>query len=147
MLGRGRQWTVHRLVLEAFVGPCPDGHQCGHDNGVPSDNRVANLAWVTPRVNTLDKHRHGTMPMGDRHPARVHPERLARGDRTGSRLYPERYPHGEDYSTAKLTNELVIAIRAEWAGGATQTALAAKYGVGRSTIGRVVRRVHWKHVQ
>jgi HNH endonuclease/NUMOD4 motif len=37
---RGKlQLRVHRLVLEAFVGPCPPGQECRHLNGNPSDNR------------------------------------------------------------------------------------------------------------
>lgn len=53
---------VHRLVLEAFVGPCPDGMECCHNNSVPSDNRLANLRWDTPSENQLDKRRHGRLP-------------------------------------------------------------------------------------
>ena len=50
---------VHRLVLETFVGPCPDGMETRHLNGDPSDNRLANLAWGTPKENHTDKVRHG----------------------------------------------------------------------------------------
>jgi hypothetical protein len=56
-------WTprfVHHLVLEAFVGPCPDGHVCRHLNGDPADNRTANLAWGTHSENGLDSVVHGT---------------------------------------------------------------------------------------
>ena len=30
---------VHRLVLEGFVGPCPDGMQACHNNGIRTDTR------------------------------------------------------------------------------------------------------------
>jgi HNH endonuclease/NUMOD4 motif len=43
---------VHRLVLEAFVGPPPCESADGtHQNDNPSDNRLANLAWETKPKN------------------------------------------------------------------------------------------------
>lgn len=51
---------VHRLVLEAFVGPCPDGLQCCHNDGDATNNRLENLRWDTPSSNMYDKVRHGT---------------------------------------------------------------------------------------
>lgn len=64
MLARGgRRITglIHRLVLEAFVGPCPEGMECCHGNGVPADNRLENLRWDTKAANEADKRRHGTI--------------------------------------------------------------------------------------
>lgn len=43
--------SVHRLVLEAFVGECPEGHQANHKDGNKSYNYVINLEWVTPSKN------------------------------------------------------------------------------------------------
>jgi hypothetical protein len=65
---RGRQHTrsVHRLVLEAFVGPCPPGMEGCHNNGDGSDNRLENLRWDTHAANMQDAIRHGTFvrPLG-----------------------------------------------------------------------------------
>jgi hypothetical protein len=49
---------VHRLVLDAFVGPCPDGMECRHLNGVKADCRLSNLAWGTRKENIEDRVRH-----------------------------------------------------------------------------------------
>ena len=46
--------TVHRLVLEAFVGPCPPGMEACHNNDIPSDNRLENLRWDTKSRNAFD---------------------------------------------------------------------------------------------
>lgn len=51
---------VHHLVLEAFVGPRPDGMECCHNNGDPSDNRLENLRWDTSSSNKRDQLAHGT---------------------------------------------------------------------------------------
>jgi hypothetical protein len=43
---------VHRLVLEAFVGPPPfPGADGAHQNEKRSDNRLTNLSWETKRKN------------------------------------------------------------------------------------------------
>jgi hypothetical protein len=59
-LGRGHYKTVHRLVLESFVGPCPGGLEACHSNGDRHDNRLNNLRWDTRSANNLDKNAHGT---------------------------------------------------------------------------------------
>lgn len=57
---------VHRLVLEAFRGPCPEGMECSHINGHSRDNRLSNLEWTTPAINLSMRRIHGTMPLGER---------------------------------------------------------------------------------
>ena len=58
--GRKLYVPIHRLMLETFVGPRPDGHVCRHLNGVRDDNRIENLAWGTPKENFDDMRRHGS---------------------------------------------------------------------------------------
>lgn len=52
--------AVHRAVLEAFVGPCPDGMEACHRDGNPANNSVENLYWGTRASNVADSLRHGT---------------------------------------------------------------------------------------
>jgi hypothetical protein len=51
--------TVHSLVLEAFVGPCPPGMMARHINDNPTDNRLENLCWGTRSENSYDAVRNG----------------------------------------------------------------------------------------
>lgn len=50
---------VHRMVLEAFVGPCPEGMEALHKNDIQSDNRLENLRWGTHKENCVDRSIHG----------------------------------------------------------------------------------------
>ena len=54
----GIQGYVHRLVLEAFVGPAPDGMEACHNDGDPTNNRLDNLRWDTRSANNTDAVRH-----------------------------------------------------------------------------------------
>lgn len=105
--------TVHSLVLEAFVGPRPAGQLACHGNDDPSDNRKTNLKWGTPLDNAADAIRNG------------------------------RQLRGEDGGNAKLTATQVTAIRKEFVTGASYAVLAVKYGVGRTTIARIIKHHTW----
>ena len=51
---------VHRLVLEAFRGTCPPGHECCHWDGNPQNNHLSNLRWGTSSENKMDNIRNNT---------------------------------------------------------------------------------------
>lgn len=50
------QAQVHRLVLEAFVGPAPDGYDGCHADGDPTNNALENLRWA-PRAENIEDYR------------------------------------------------------------------------------------------
>ena len=115
-LGAKRYKTVrlHRLVLEAFVGPCPAGMEVCHNDGDPTNNRLSNLRCDTHRNNMLDMHGHGT---------RVNP--------------PVHY--GVDHHNATLTFGEVQEIRAAYTGRRGDfTRLGRQFGVSGQTIKRIV---------
>jgi HNH endonuclease/NUMOD4 motif len=58
--GRSVTRKVHRIVAEAFIGPCPEGQQVRHVDGVKVNVAASNLAYGTPSENMLDQVRHGT---------------------------------------------------------------------------------------
>jgi hypothetical protein len=59
-----RQYGAH-LVLLTFVGPCPDGMECCHNDGNPSNDSKGNLRWDTYEANEADKRLHGTYLYGE----------------------------------------------------------------------------------
>jgi hypothetical protein len=109
---------VHRLVAAAFIGPRPAGYEVNHKDGNPSHNAVSNLEYTTPSENV----RHSFREL-DRVPA-----------------------HGEKHGSSVLTDELVLALRAERAQGTTSAALARKIGVDPSTVQRAVNGTTWRHL-
>jgi hypothetical protein len=58
--GKRKQYSVHRLIAETFLGQCPNAMECCHNNGVTTDNKIENLRWDTPKNNHADKIKHGT---------------------------------------------------------------------------------------
>lgn len=64
--GVGKTMYAHRIVLEAFVGPCPDGMETCHKDGDPTNNKLDNLRWDTSSENNLDQVRIGTHGMKGR---------------------------------------------------------------------------------
>lgn len=112
---------VHRLVLETFVGPCPEGMECCHDNGIRTDNRLENLRWDTRKNNHKDAMRHGTHPC-------LHRE-------------------GEASPNAKLKEKDVRMIIYMYRTGLfLQREIAKVYNVSRTTIENIIIRKKWKHI-
>ena len=66
--GKPSALLVHRLVLEAFVGPCPEGQEGCHGPNGRTDNSLKNLSWGTREKNNgEDKLRDGSDIRGEKH--------------------------------------------------------------------------------
>lgn len=110
---------VSRAVLEAFVGPCPEGMECRHLDGNAHNNRLDNLKWGTPLENAADKSRHGR----------------------------QCHMKGETNGFHKLDEEEILAIRERYAkGGVTYRDLAEEYNIAPSNVRFIVKRLTWKHL-
>ncbi len=108
---------VHRLVLEAFVGPCPKGMEACHGDGCRTNNFLSNLRWDTRAGNVRDTIQHGT------------------------------YKRGEKQWQAKVTEELVRQIRFEYdTGQGGLSSLGRKHGLHHSSIWYIVTRRTWRHI-
>lgn len=104
---RGKSFFVHRLVLTAFVGPCPDGMQCCHNDGNPANNVLSNLRWDTPKANSADAARHGVTPRGSKHwKSRLTEEAVAE-----IRRAPASVPSGEIAQRFGVSSSAVQRVR------------------------------------
>lgn len=65
--GKPKTHKEHHLVLNTFVGPCPEGMETRHLDGDPSNNRVSNLAWGTSAEQMEDIVKHGNRRTGPDH--------------------------------------------------------------------------------
>lgn len=116
-----RTCTVHSLVLRSFAGEPPEGMEACHGPAGKLDNRLVNLRWDTKAANMADKHRDGTAGV------------------VGHK--------GVDNPRARLAEADVREIRRFYvAGGWSQSALAARFGVGKTTIAAILQRRTWREV-
>lgn len=119
-LGRGARSDgvayAHIVSWEFANGPVPDGLCVCH--------RCDNPPCVNPRHLFLGTHRENSADMKNK----------------------DRHARGSRHSNAKLNEESVKIIRAEYESGRTQQDLADQYGVSRRLIGCIVHRVKWVHV-
>lgn len=113
MNGKTEFHYIHRLVLQTFVGPCPDEMECCHWDGNPTNNHVSNLRWDTHKNNGADSIRCGALP------------------------------RGENHHNSKLTEIDVQFVRHWLRRGYTQTLIAEKFGVSRRSIGDIKNKILW----
>lgn len=60
-----KRYKIARLVLAAFIGPCPKGMESCHNNGNKRNDKLENLRWDTRQANAQDKIIHGTTTRGE----------------------------------------------------------------------------------
>ena len=99
--GESNHRLIHQMVLEAFVGKCPDEMECRHYDGNSTNNRLENLSWGTHEQNEGDKKRHGTVPRGERNGNYTHPERRPKGEQNGTRQTHSRSSFGGPKDTCQ----------------------------------------------
>lgn len=115
--GQGYSRPIHRLMLETFIGPRPDGLECRHLNGNKQDNRLSNLCWGTRSENEKDKVRHGTANLGER--------------------------HGQSKLSEQNVRMIIYMYRT---GLFLQREIAEIYNISISIISRIVNKQIWKHL-
>jgi hypothetical protein len=116
--GKRKRFYIHRLIAEAFFGPCPSGMVCCHKDGNPSNNCVSNLRWGTSKSNSSEMVQHG---------------------RAG------RY-RGNIHHKTKLTDHEVRLVRKLRETGETYAAIAKRINLSVSSVCMICTRKRWKHV-
>ncbi|OKH70800.1 hypothetical protein EB72_24710 [Mycobacterium sp. SWH-M1] len=95
--GAGDRRLVHRMVLEAFHGPCPPGMVAAHWDDDPRNNAIGNLRWATPSENAYDAVRNGSHHFANKthcpqgHPYDAANTRVYRGRRYCKSCQNERH--------------------------------------------------------
>lgn len=54
--GATKTYTIHRLVMLAFVGERPEGTEICHNDSDPTNNRLDNLRYATRSSNNIDRY-------------------------------------------------------------------------------------------
>lgn len=117
MPGIRREVVVSVLVLEAFVGPRPNGMQaCHFPDRDRANNRVGNLRWDTPKNNIADMALHGTVLVGERN------------------------------HKAKLTADQVREMRSMRESGLSHRQLSEIFGVSKHQVQLIVNGRNWSHL-
>lgn len=111
--GKVNRELGHRLVAEAFFGPCPKGYYVLHGDNNPKNNRVSNLRYGTPTDNCSDKLMHGTQPTGEQIPWH------------------------------KLKENQIVEIRCRRADGEKLADIAADYGISGVYVWHICTGLKW----
>lgn len=116
--GKAKRYTkVHTLILEMFIGPCPEKMEACHIDGNKLNNRSDNLRWDTHKNNIADRTKHGT---------------VARGSRSGqSKLKEEDMP------------EILLRIQQ----GESYESIANRFGVTVHPVWSIARNRSWRHLE
>ena len=114
--GKHYSIKIHKMVLEAFVGPCPSGLEARHGPNGNLDNSLVNLSYGTQLQNMADRVRDGTAP---------------RGEKCGA---------------AKLTEEAVRSILTDLSMGISLSIIANRHRVSKTTIYDIRAGRTWWHL-
>lgn len=116
--GHTEKAYLHRLICEAYHGPCPVGMECRHIDGDKKNNAAANLAWGTKAENETDKQNHGTAPSGEKNGMAKMTEAEVRNMRLHRKLTGESYAR-----------------------------IARSFGVSTMTAYRAITKKQWRNVK
>lgn len=116
----GKEYA-HRHYYELAYGPIPEGLDVCHTCDNPSCVNPAHMFLGTAKDNALDM--------------------VAKGR---ARNEPHR---GEDNGNSRFTEEDIREMRRMYADGVSQTKIAHQFHTSQGSVGDIVRRETWKHIE
>jgi transposase len=129
---RKRQWLVHRTLYYILNQKDPNDLLICHTCDVRSCCNPRHWFPGTHKDNQQDMARKGRAASGDRHPSKIHPERLVRGERS---------------HYAILKEQDVLKIREMYASeNYSQPQLAKLFNVCLGTVHNIIRNRSWTHL-
>lgn len=126
-LNKQENARVHRLVAEAFLGKCPEGHVVNHKDGDKTNNNLENLEYVTSSEN--NQHALNT---GLRHTVNMSEVVVKRGEEN----YFAKIKESDVHNILKLREKTGFGCRK----------LAKITGISRGIINGILSGRTWKHV-
>lgn len=124
-----KSFSAHRFAYQVSFQDPGDLQVC-HSCDTPLCVNPAHLFLGTQLDNLADMHAKGRASCG-------------RGDKHGSKTRPDSIAHGLSLPQSKLTPSEARQIRQSTE---SQTALAARFGVSRAAIQKVLKRETWRRV-
>ena len=123
--GSFRRFFVHHLVLNAFVGKCPDDYETNHKDGNKQNNNLFNLEWITRSEN------------------------IKHAFKTGLKCFLGWNVNkvGEKTSYAKLKDNEVWLIKKLLYHNIKINLVSKMFKVSYNTVYQIKRGWYWKHVQ
>mgnify|MGYP001605570292 CR=1 FL=1 len=118
--GKCKTHRVAVLVAKYFIGPRPKGLTINHKDFNKVNNHVSNLEYITNLENLLHGYKHNHN----------------RKTRKGEGVHLAKFTEKEIHNIRKIHSKNNI----------TFTETAKKYNVHPQTIGKIVRRLTWKHI-
>ena len=114
-----RDFSIHRLVANAFIENTDNLPQVNHRNGIKTDNIPDNMEWCTQSQNMLHAYSIGLQKPN---------------------YSPRPHLRGENNPSSKLTNEIATTIRKRYADEKiTYNKLGEIYDVHKKTIAYIIR--------
>lgn len=121
----GRNIHAHRVSWRIHFGAIPAGLDVCHTCDNPPCSNPAHLFLGTHKENMLD---------------------CSAKKRSAAHRAGDGWRRGTDNGRAKLTDDLVRALRSGRKNGLTLKALAKHFGLGTTTVGHVIAGRTWSHV-
>lgn len=115
--GLGYLFRLNRILCWTFYGPPAPGQYARHIDDDPSNNKIENLRWGSPKQNHQDMVDNGNRIHGERHPGAV------------------------------LNAKAVRRIRKLLSIGQSRAKVGAAFGVAYGTVQAIAEGRTWRHVR